>query len=128
MLYYLGGHEFGHRQRSSRSLPLAQGAIIMTTAMPVDAVTARDIGDSGVLFGHVFTTKTTLPAGNWMLSVLTGDAWVFCGDTNFPLHEGDYALIAAGDGPVTIRSLYTKGFALYRAAPLENGAEDDRAA
>lgn len=90
----------------------------MSAQTPDSQESSHPAGDAGVLFGHAFSANTTIPAGNWMLSIVKGEAWVFCGEANFVLRAGDYALLAASDGPITIRSLYTKGFALYRAAPL----------
>lgn len=96
----------------------------MNSRPPPAQSTADSVGESGVLVGHVFDGEDIIPAGNWKLSVVKGDAWVFFDRGNFVLHAGDGALLSEMEGPITIRRLYTKGYALYRAVPLRWKTED----
>lgn len=64
---------------------------------------------------YVFDTPTTLPEGNWALTIEKGYAWVFCNRGDFVLNAGESATLNASDGPIRIRSLYTKGAVKYQA-------------
>jgi uncharacterized protein with PhoU and TrkA domain len=61
----------------------------------------------------VHNTKTPLPQGNWLISVIKGDAWLFSPNNNTVLRTGDMIRVDNKDGQVVIRSLYTRGVTKY---------------
>jgi mannose-6-phosphate isomerase class I len=62
----------------------------------------------------IFANRESLPQGKCKLTVTKGHAWVFAPDQNVPLHAGESLEIGNEDGNVTIRSLYTRGFAKFK--------------
>jgi hypothetical protein len=62
---------------------------------------------------YVHNTKTPLPKGNWLISIIKGNVWLFNGNNNSILGAGDMIRVDNEDGQVSIRSLYTRGVAKY---------------
>lgn len=68
---------------------------------------------------YVHSTKTPLPQGNWLISIIKGDAWIFNDGNNTVLHAGDKMWVDNENGQSLIRSLYVRGFSRYTLVSLD---------
>ena len=67
---------------------------------------------------YVHSTKTPLPKGNWLISIIKGEVWLFIDNSNTVLHAGDKIRVDNENGQALIRSLYTRGFSKYTLVNL----------
>ena len=68
---------------------------------------------------YVHGTKIPLPKGNWLISIIKGDVWLFVGEDNTVLHAGDMLRVDNQNGQALIRSLYTRGFGKYTLVSMD---------
>lgn len=73
---------------------------------------------------HIVETEMILPGqapvhlerGNWQITAVKGDAWVFCADGDYVVHEGE-SIDIFDDTPL-IRPLYIRTCLSFAAKPL----------
>lgn len=65
------------------------------------------------------TKVVELPEGNFTLEVKHGDVWVFIGDNDQIVHEGETLTINTPHSGI-MRKLYHRGHVKYKISPLDN--------
>ena len=78
-----------------------------------------DVRAANVIKGYVFETPVSLPEGDWKLQIEKGDAWIFSSQSNYPLYVNQTMIVSKKDGPITIRSLYSKSVVKFQVVSIE---------
>lgn len=69
------------------------------------------------------TKIVELPQGSFTVECKGGDVWIFLGDEDRILHEGEVLTVKEATKIGTMRKLYSRGHVKFKVTPLEDNTD-----